>query len=264
MALARPAAAGQFVFVAIAFGALEYAFLTDDFSVAVRRAAFELGVARVLQSHGGLGRPRRLDAAVDHRARGLDDGRRGGQPLAAAGVRESRARRARHRERRHHRVRVAHVESVHAARFRRPLDGNDLNPLLQDPGMIIHPPTLYLGYVGMAVPFAFAVAALLTGRLDKNWARWTRPWTIVGVDVPDGRHHARQLVGVLRARLGRLVVLGSRRELVVHAVADGDGVAALAGRDGAARHLQELDGAARDRRVLVELARHVPDAFAGA
>ena len=60
-----------------------------------------------------------------------------------------------------------------------PVDGNDLNPLLQDPGMIFHPPTLYVGYVGMAVPFAFAVAALLTGRLDKNWARWTRPWTIV-------------------------------------------------------------------------------------
>jgi cytochrome c-type biogenesis protein CcmF len=59
-----------------------------------------------------------------------------------------------------------------------PVDGNDLNPLLQDPGMIFHPPTLYVGYVGMAVPFAFAVAALLTGRLDKDWARWTRPWTV--------------------------------------------------------------------------------------
>jgi cytochrome c-type biogenesis protein CcmF len=59
-----------------------------------------------------------------------------------------------------------------------PADGNDLNPLLQDPGMIFHPPTLYVGYVGMAVPFAFAVAALLTGRLDKDWARWTRPWTV--------------------------------------------------------------------------------------
>ena len=58
-------------------------------------------------------------------------------------------------------------------------DGNDLNPLLQDPGMIFHPPTLYLGYVGVSVPFAFAVAALLTGRLDKDWARWTRPWTVV-------------------------------------------------------------------------------------
>ncbi len=57
------------------------------------------------------------------------------------------------------------------------LDGADLNPLLQDPGMIFHPPLLYLGYVGFAVPFAFAVAALLEGRLDTAWARWMRPWT---------------------------------------------------------------------------------------
>ena len=58
-------------------------------------------------------------------------------------------------------------------------DGRDLNPLLQDPGMIIHPPMLYLGYVGFMVPFAFAVAALLDGRLDARWLRWTRPWTNV-------------------------------------------------------------------------------------
>ncbi len=56
-------------------------------------------------------------------------------------------------------------------------DGRDLNPLLQDPGMVIHPPLLYMGYVGLAVPFAFAVAALLAGRLDAAWARWSRPWT---------------------------------------------------------------------------------------
>ncbi len=55
--------------------------------------------------------------------------------------------------------------------------GADLNPLLQDPGMIFHPPLLYLGYVGFAVPFAFAVAALMGGRLDVAWARWMRPWT---------------------------------------------------------------------------------------
>ena len=60
-----------------------------------------------------------------------------------------------------------------------PLDGNDLNPLLQDPGLIIHPPLLYMGYVGLSVPFAFAIAALLGGRLDASWARWSRPWTNV-------------------------------------------------------------------------------------
>ncbi len=58
-------------------------------------------------------------------------------------------------------------------------DGRDLNPLLQDPGLIIHPPMLYMGYVGLAVPFAFAIAALLEGRIDAAWTRWTRPWTTV-------------------------------------------------------------------------------------
>ena len=59
------------------------------------------------------------------------------------------------------------------------LDGRDLNPLLQDPGMVFHPPVLYMGYVGFSVAFAFAIAALLDGSLDNAWARWTRPWTTV-------------------------------------------------------------------------------------
>jgi cytochrome c-type biogenesis protein CcmF len=60
-----------------------------------------------------------------------------------------------------------------------PADGRDLNPLLQDPGLVIHPPMLYMGYVGMSVAFAFAIAALLSGRLDAAWARWSRPWTVI-------------------------------------------------------------------------------------
>ena len=60
-----------------------------------------------------------------------------------------------------------------------PLDGADLNPLLQDPGLIIHPPMLYMGYVGFSVAFAFAVAGLLAGNMDPAWARWARPWTTV-------------------------------------------------------------------------------------
>ena len=59
------------------------------------------------------------------------------------------------------------------------LEGHDLNPLLQDPGMIIHPPLLYIGYIGFVVPFAFAIAALLEGELDARWLRWSRPWTNV-------------------------------------------------------------------------------------
>src|SRR5690606_37645100 len=57
-----------------------------------------------------------------------------------------------------------------------PVDGRDLNPLLQDPGMIFHPPLLYMGYVGFSVAFAFAIAALVSGKLDASWARWSRPW----------------------------------------------------------------------------------------
>ena len=59
------------------------------------------------------------------------------------------------------------------------LDGQDLNPVLQDPGLVFHPPMLYMGYVGFSVAFAFAIAALLAGRLDAAWARWSRPWTTV-------------------------------------------------------------------------------------
>ncbi|GAC1342755.1 MAG: heme lyase CcmF/NrfE family subunit [Acetobacteraceae bacterium] len=59
-----------------------------------------------------------------------------------------------------------------------PLDGRDMNPLLQDPGLAFHPPILYTGYVGFAVPFAFAIAALLEGRIDAAWGRWVRPWTL--------------------------------------------------------------------------------------
>jgi cytochrome c-type biogenesis protein CcmF len=60
-----------------------------------------------------------------------------------------------------------------------PLDGRELNPLLQDPGLAIHPPMLYMGYVGFSVVFSFAIAAMLSGKLDTAWARWSRPWTIV-------------------------------------------------------------------------------------
>lgn len=60
-----------------------------------------------------------------------------------------------------------------------PFDGSDLNPLLQDIGLIIHPPLLYMGYVGFSVVFAFAIAGLISGRLDSTWAKWSRPWTLI-------------------------------------------------------------------------------------
>ena len=60
-----------------------------------------------------------------------------------------------------------------------PMEGRELNPMLQDPGLAIHPPLLYMGYVGFSVAFAFAIAALIGGRLDASWARWSRPWTTI-------------------------------------------------------------------------------------
>jgi cytochrome c-type biogenesis protein CcmF len=178
MALARPAAAGQFVFVLMAFGTLVYAFLADDFSV--------LFVAE----HSNSALP------VFYKATATWGGHEGSMLLwitmlaiwtmaVAAGSRSQPQEFA---------SRVLGVLGIVSAGviafafftsnpFTRliptPADGNDLNPLLQDPGMIFHPPTLYVGYVGASVPFAFAIAALFTGRLDKDWAKWTRPWTVV-------------------------------------------------------------------------------------
>ena len=113
--------------------------------------------------------------------------------------------------------------------FPAPPDGRDLNPLLQDPAMVVHPPMLYMGYVGFSVAFAFAIAALIGGRLDATWARWSRPWTTVAWMFLDLRHRARKLVGLLRTRLGRLVVLGPGRKRFVHAVARGHGIDSFAG-----------------------------------
>src|SRR5579875_545986 len=59
-----------------------------------------------------------------------------------------------------------------------PFEGRDLNPILQDPGLAVHPPLLYLGYVGFSIAFSFAMAALIDGRIDAAWARWVRPWTL--------------------------------------------------------------------------------------
>ena len=60
-----------------------------------------------------------------------------------------------------------------------PFEGQDLNPILQDPGLAFHPPMLYLGYVGFSIAYSFAIAALIEGRIDAAWARWVRPWVLV-------------------------------------------------------------------------------------
>ena len=176
MALARPAAQAQFVFVAIGFFALMASFANNDFSVlnVASNSNSELPMAYRIAATWGSHEGSMLlwvfmlagwTVAVSLFSSRL--------PLAM----------------------VARVLGVMGfinvgfllfilltsnpfARLSPPaLDGRDLNPLLQDPGMVIHPPMLYMGYVGFAVAFAFAVAALLSGRFDAAWARWSRPWT---------------------------------------------------------------------------------------
>ncbi|MBR0567203.1 heme lyase CcmF/NrfE family subunit [Azoarcus sp. L1K30] len=178
MAVARPAARGQFVFVVFAFGCLTWAFMNSDFSVAL--------AAR--NSHS--------DTPMIYRITGVWGNHEGSLLLWAMALSLWTVAVT---------VFSRHIPDAFLARvigvlgcvstgflafllatsnpFSRLLpgaaEGRDLNPLLQDPGMIIHPPLLYMGYVGFAVAFAFAIAALLSGRMDAAWARWSRPWTTV-------------------------------------------------------------------------------------
>jgi cytochrome c-type biogenesis protein CcmF len=176
MAIARPAAQGQFVFVAIAFACLAYSFVNNDFSV--------LNVAT--NSNSSLPAVYRFAATW-----GSHEGSLLLWVLMLTAWMVAVSLFSRHLPQ----EMVARILGVMALvsigfllfmlftsnPFERLLpaapDGRDLNPLLQDPGMVIHPPMLYMGYVGFSVAFAFAVAALLGGRLDATWARWSRPWT---------------------------------------------------------------------------------------
>jgi cytochrome c-type biogenesis protein CcmF len=172
----RPAAAGQFVFIGAAFAALAASFVTNDFSVA--------NVAT--NSNSQLPVHYRFAASW-----GSHEGSMLLWVLMLAGWTFAVAALSRHLPERMA-ARVIGVLGLASVGFllfilltSNPFgrlipaaeDGRDLNPLLQDPGMVIHPPMLYMGYVGFSVAFAFAIAALLEGRLDAAWARWSRPWT---------------------------------------------------------------------------------------
>ena len=176
MGLARPAAQGQFVFVAIAFGCLAWSFVGNDFSV--------LNVAT--NSNSSL--PLRYRFAATW---GSHEGSLLLWVLMLTVWMSAVSVFSRHLPR-EMLARILAVMAMISAGFllfmlftsnpfERLLppapDGRDLNPLLQDPGMVIHPPMLYMGYVGFSVAFSFAIAALLGGRLDATWARWSRPWT---------------------------------------------------------------------------------------
>ena len=178
MALTTRAVAGQFVFTAFAFACLAYSFYLNDFSVLYVAQNSNSELPTLLSLRRRVGRARRLAAAVAARAGDLDGrGRAFSRNMPATMT-----------------SRVLGVLGLISAGFAlfilatsnpferlwpAAADGRDLNPLLQDPALAIHPPMLYIGYVGMSVPFAFAVAAMLEGKLDSLWARWVRPWTTV-------------------------------------------------------------------------------------
>ncbi len=178
IALARPAAQTQFVLVAFAFGCLTSAFLANDFSVAyvaqhsnsklptVYRAAAVWGghegslLLWLLMLNGWTLAvsffSRQLPQSMVARVIGV-------LGLVAAGFL----------------MFILLTSNPFERLLPAAADGQDLNPLLQDPGLVFHPPMLYMGYVGFSVAFSFALAALLAGRLDAAWARWSRPWTTV-------------------------------------------------------------------------------------
>jgi len=178
MGVARPLAYGQFVFIALAFATLANAFLGNDFSV--------LYVAE----HSNSQLP------AQYRFAAIWGGHEGSLLLWAFILSIWTAAVATFSKHLPEEM-VARVLGVMglvavgfllfmlftSSPFERLLpaaaDGRDLNPLLQDPGLVIHPPMLYMGYVGFSVAFAFAIAALIGGKLDATWARWSRPWTTV-------------------------------------------------------------------------------------
>jgi len=178
MAMARPLAWGQFTFLAVSFACLLQAFLTDDFSVVyVATNSNSLlptmyKVSALWGAHEGslllwallLGA---WGAAVASFSSNLPS-QVVARVLSVMGM-----------------ISIGFLlfmlltSNPFERLFPAALEGRDLNPLLQDPGLAIHPPMLYMGYVGFSVAFSFAIAALMGGRLDAAWARWSRPWTTV-------------------------------------------------------------------------------------
>ena len=176
-AFARPAAFVQLAAILVAFAALTYAYVTSDFSVAnVARNShstmpFLYRLTGVWGNHEGsmllwVLILAAMSAAVAFFGANLPESLRA-RVLAVQAM-----------------IGVAFLAFIlftsnpFTREFPPPLDGRELNPLLQDPGLAFHPPWLYLGYVGFSVAFSFAVAALIEGKVDPAWARWVRPWTL--------------------------------------------------------------------------------------
>ncbi|HET8881365.1 MAG TPA: heme lyase CcmF/NrfE family subunit, partial [Solimonas sp.] len=176
MAVASSAAQTQFLLIAFAYGCLTYAFVTRDWSVAYVAANSEASLplmyrlTAVWGAHEGSMLLWMLmltgwSAAVSVFNRRLP------ADLVATALAVLGALAVGFL------LFILLTSNPFTLNFPVPDNGRDLNPLLQDPGFVIHPPMLYMGYVGFSVAFAFAIAALIAGKLDAAWARWTRPWT---------------------------------------------------------------------------------------
>ena len=176
MAVARTAATGQFVFVAFAFACLTWAFVQSDFSVAYVASHSQLALPTVYKISAVWGAHEgslllwvlilsAWTVAVGKFSHDLPESF-SARVIGVLGLLSTGF------------LLFTLLTSNPFVRLSpAPPDGADLNPLLQDPGLAIHPPILYAGYVGFSVAFAFAIAAMLSGNLDQKWARWTRPWT---------------------------------------------------------------------------------------
>ncbi len=141
-------------------------------------------------------------------------------------------------------------------------EGLGPNALLQNhPFMALHPPLLYLGYTGMAVPFAFGVAALITKRLDDRVAADRAALDAGPVDLPHARHHRRRVVELRGPRLGRLLGVGPGRERGAAAVADGDSVHPLVDGRRASRRPPHLERRAGGRHLRAHPCGDLPDAL---
>jgi len=178
MSVAKPAARGQFLLVLLAFCCLGYAFAAKDFSVLYVAATsnsqlpLHYRIAAIWGAHEGslllwVFILSIWMVAVSFFSTHLPEAMRarilGVMGLVSVGFL----------------LFMLTVSNPFERLIPAAFDGRDLNPLLQDPGMVIHPPMLYMGYVGFSVAFSFAIAALLGGTLDAAWARWSRPWTTV-------------------------------------------------------------------------------------
>jgi cytochrome c-type biogenesis protein CcmF len=178
MAVARPAARGQFVFVLTAWLCLVWSFMNNDFTVlnvatnSNTLLPLQYKIAASWGSHEGslllwvlmlTGWGVAVSVFSRHLTEEMASRVLGVMGLVGAGFL----------------LFMLLTSNPFERLFPAAQEGRDLNPLLQDPGMVFHPPLLYMGYVGFSVAFAFAIAALLGGRLDAAWARWSRPWTTV-------------------------------------------------------------------------------------